>query len=124
MPRAKKSFKARRRRNRVLKAIKGYRGKRGRCYAVGSEALHHSWQHMYRHRKQRKRDFRRLWVVRINAACRQLGTSYSRVMGALIKADVQINRKMLSELAIHDPATFKAVIDSVAGAAVAERAAS
>jgi large subunit ribosomal protein L20 len=112
MPRAKKGYKARRRRNRVLKAIKGYRGKRGTCYAIGSEALHHAWQHMYRHRKQRKRDFRRLWIIRINAAARPLGVSYSKLMGGLKGSDVEINRKMLAELAISDPAAFKALVQA------------
>ena len=113
MPRAKKGFKARRRRNRV-KAIKGYRGKRKSCYAIGSEALHHARQHAYRGRKERKRDFRRLWITRINAGARPLGTSYSKLMGGLKKGDVAINRKMLAELAISDPAAFKAVVDSAA----------
>jgi large subunit ribosomal protein L20 len=116
MPRAKKSYKARRRRNRVLSAIKGYRGKRGRCYAVGTEALHHAWLHMYRSRKQRKRDFRRLWIVRINAAARNLGHSYSTLMAGLKTHEIELNRKMLSELAISDPAAFKAIVNTATSA--------
>ncbi|RMH42285.1 MAG: 50S ribosomal protein L20 [Deltaproteobacteria bacterium] len=116
MPRAKKGFKARRRRNRVLKAIKGYRGKRGTCYAIGSEALHHAWQHMYRGRKQRKRDFRALWIARINAAVRPLDLSYSRFMGGLKANGVGLNRKMLAEIAISDPAAFKAIAETAARA--------
>ena len=109
MPRAKRGFKARRRRNRVLKAASGYRGKRHSCHAIAMETLQHAWMHMYRNRKKRKRDFRRLWVVRINAACRPLGHSYSRVIGALKKSDIEINRKMLAEIAISDPAAFQAI---------------
>jgi len=114
MPRAKRGFKARRRRNRVLKAIRGYRGKRGTCYAIGSEALHHAWQHMYRHRRERKRDFRKLWITRINAAARTLDTSYSRFVGALKANDIELNRKMLAEIAISDPAAFKAIVQTAA----------
>ena len=114
MPRAKKGFKARRRRNRVLKAIKGYRGKRGTCYAIGSEALHHAWLHMYRHRKERKREFRTLWIARINAATRTLDTSYSRFIGSLKANDIELNRKMLAEIAISDPAAFKAIVNTAA----------
>lgn len=114
MPRVKRGYKARRRRNRVLKAIKGYRGKRGTCYAVGSEALHHSWMHMYRGRKQRKRDFRRLWITRITAAVHTLDTNYSRFIGSLKANDIELNRKMLSEIAISDPAAFKAIVTTAA----------
>ena len=116
MPRAKKGFKARRRRNRVLRAISGYRGKRGNCYASGIETLHHAWMHMYRSRKQRKRDFRGLWINRINAAVRPLGLSYSRLIGSLKANDIDLNRKMLSEIAISDPAAFKAIVGSATAA--------
>jgi len=112
MPRAKRGFKARRRRNRVLKAAKGFRGKRSTCHAVANEAVQHAWMHMYRSRKVRKRDFRALWIVRINAATRQLGTSYSRLIGGLKQNEVSLNRKMLAELAITDPAAFKAVVSA------------
>lgn len=115
MPRAKKGFKARRRRNRVLKSIKGFRGKRGTCYAVGSEALHHAWEHAYRGRKEKKRNFRRLWITRVNAAARQLGTSYSRLVGGMKRHDVGLNRKMLAEIAISDPAAFKAIVQTASG---------
>jgi large subunit ribosomal protein L20 len=100
----------------VLKAIKGYRGKRGTCYAIGSESLHHAWMHMYRHRKQRKREFRALWIVRINAAVRQLGTSYSKFIGGVNQNEIGLNRKMLAELAISDPAAFKAVVQAATAA--------
>jgi len=109
MPRAKRGFKARRRRNRVLKAAKGFRGKRSSCHAAANEAVQHAWMHMYRSRRVRKRDFRSLWVVRINAAARALGVSYSKLLGKLGAADIQLNRKMLAEIAISDPVAFKAI---------------
>ena len=109
MPRAKRGFKARRRRNRILKAASGYRGKRSSCHAIANEAVQHAWMHMYRSRKVRKRDFRSLWIQRINAAARMLDVSYSKLMGKLDKAGVQLNRKMLAEIAISDPVAFKAI---------------
>jgi large subunit ribosomal protein L20 len=107
MPRAKRGFKARRRRNRILKAAKGFRGKRSSCHGIANEAVQHAWMHMYRSRKVRKRDFRSLWIMRINAASRALGVSYSKLMGQLDKAGVQLNRKMLAEIAISDPVAFQ-----------------
>ena len=109
MPRAKRGFKARRRRNRVLKAAKGFRGKRSSCHAIANEAVQHAWMHMYRSRKVRKRDFRSLWIMRINAAARGLGVSYSKLIGKLGTAGVQLNRKMLAEIAISDPVAFQAI---------------
>jgi len=107
MPRAKRGFKARRRRNRILKAASGFRGKRSKCHAIANEAVQHAWMHMYRSRKVRKRDFRSLWIQRINAAARTLGISYSKLMGKLTASGVEINRKMLAEIAISDPVAFK-----------------
>ena len=107
MPRAKRGFKARRRRNRILKAAKGFRGKRSSCHGIANEAVQHAWMHMYRSRKVRKRDFRSLWIQRINAAARMLDVSYSKLMGKLDKAGVQLNRKMLAEIAISDPVAFQ-----------------
>ena len=112
MPRAKRGFKARRRRNRLLKWAKGFRGKRSKCHAIANEAVQHAWMHMYRSRKQRKRDFRALWIQRINAASRNLGVSYSKLIGKLNKANVQLNRKMLAEIAISDPVAFQAVVNA------------
>jgi large subunit ribosomal protein L20 len=109
MPRAKRGFKARRRRNRVLKAAKGFRGKRSSCHAAANEAVQHAWMHMYRSRKVRKRDFRSLWIMRINAAARTLGVSYSKLIGSLNTANIQLNRKMLAEIAISDPVAFQAI---------------
>ncbi|CAN5826727.1 50S ribosomal protein L20 [soil metagenome] len=107
MPRAKRGFKARRRRHRILKAASGYRGKRNSCHAVANEAVQHAWMHMYRSRKVRKRDFRSLWIMRINAAARTVGVSYSKLIGKLHSAGIELNRKMLAEIAISDPVAFK-----------------
>jgi len=112
MPRAKRGFKARRRRNRVLKAASGFRGKRSSCHAIANEAVQHAWLHMYRSRKQKKRDFRALWIQRINAAARTLGHSYSKLIGKLDRANVKLNRKMLAEIAISDPAAFQAIVNA------------
>jgi large subunit ribosomal protein L20 len=109
MPRVKRGFKARRRRNRLLKHAKGFRGKRSSCHAAANEAVQHAWMHMYRGRKNKKRDFRSLWIVRINAAAHRLGQSYSRLIGGLGKASVGLNRKMLAEIAITDPVAFEKV---------------
>ena len=112
MPRAKRGFKARRRRNRVMKEASGFRGKRSSCHAIAMETLQHAWMHAYRNRKKKKRDFRALWITRINAAVRPLGTSYSRLVGGMKKNDIELNRKVLAELAITDPATFQAVVQT------------
>ena len=109
MPRAKRGFKARRRRNRLLKHAKGFRGKRSSCHAVANEAVQHAWMHMYRSRKVKKRDFRSLWIQRINAAARSVGTTYSKLIGKLTSSGVAINHKMLSEIAINNPVAFKAI---------------
>ena len=112
MPRAKRGFKARRRRNRILKAASGFRGKRSSCHAIANEAVQHAWMHMYRSRKVRKRDFRSLWIQRINAAARTLGMSYSKLMGKLSTSGVELNRKMLAEIAISDPVAFKQLVSA------------
>ena len=112
MPRAKRGFKARRRRNRLLKWAKGFRGKRKNCHAIANESVQHAWLHMYRSRKVRKRDFRALWIQRINAASRTLGISYSKLIGKLGTANIQLNRKMLAEIAISDPVAFQSIVAS------------
>ncbi len=111
MPRAKRGFKARRRRNRFLKAAKGFRGRRSNCYRPAREAVQHAWKYAFIHRRAKKGDFRRLWIARINAASRMLGVSYSRVIAGLAKANVIIDRKILSDLAVSDPAAFSRIID-------------
>ena len=110
MPRAKRGFKARRRRNKILKAAKGFYGGRSRLYAPAVEAVHHAWRYSTRDRKVRKRDFRSLWIVRINAAARLAGVSYSKLIAALKRADVALDRKILADLAIVDPDTFSRIV--------------
>jgi len=114
MPRAKRGFKARRRRNRVLKLAKGYYGARSRLFAYAKEVVMKAQVYAYAHRKLRKRDFRRLWIARINAGARQNGTSYSRLMHALKKADVAIDRKILADLAVSDAAAFGQIVKTTA----------
>lgn len=111
MARAKGGFKTRQRRKKVLKAASGYRGGRSRLIRSAIETVKRARQFAYKHRKLRKRDFRNLWVIRIGTAARDLGISYSQLMGRLSKANIQINRKMLSELAIHDPQAFQRIVE-------------
>jgi large subunit ribosomal protein L20 len=110
MPRAKGGFKTRRRRNRILKQAKGFRGGRHSNWKAAVEAVRHAWKYAYHGRKLRKRDFRALWIVRINAAVRDHGLSYSRLIGALKRAHIGIDRKILADLAVHDPAAFGAIV--------------
>lgn len=107
--RVKKGFKARRRRNRILKLAKGFRGRRKNCYKRANQAVERALDYASRDRQRRKRDFRALWIVRINAAARAVGLSYSRLIAGLIKAKVVIDRKILAELAISDSAAFGAI---------------
>lgn len=106
MPRAKRGVKARRRRNRIRKAASGFRGGRRRIYRRTVEAVHHAWMHAYRGRKQKKRDMRRLWIIRIGAAARIHGLSYSRMINGLSLAGVELDRKILAELAVADAEAF------------------
>jgi large subunit ribosomal protein L20 len=110
MPRAKRGFKARRRRNRILKHAKGFHQARSRQYAQAVEVVRKAWVYAYAHRKLRKRDFRRLWIARINAAARINGTTYSRLMHALKKSGIQLDRKILADLAIIDAAGFGEIV--------------
>ena len=97
------------RKRRLQKHAKGYWGARSKQYKVMRETVHRAWVYAYQHRRLRKRDFRRLWILRINAASRARGLAYSRFMNGLKKAGVELNRKVLSELAIHDPKAFDQV---------------
>ncbi len=106
MPRAKRSVVAHARHKKILDKAKGYYGARRRTYRVAKQAVIKAGQYAYRDRRQRKRQFRSLWIVRINAAARQFGLSYSRLMDGLNKASVQIDRKVLADLAVHDIDTF------------------
>ena len=100
-----------RRKRRILKAAKGFWGARSKLHKVVKETLHRAWAYSYRGRKLKKRDFRSLWILRINAASRARGLRYSQLVHGLSKAGVTLNRKMLSELAIHDPKGFDAVFE-------------
>ena len=111
MPRAKGGPKTRRRRNRVLQQAEGYWGKRNHCFRSAQEAVDRALAYSYRDRRNRKRDFRNLWVVRINAAARLAGLSYSRLIGGLRKAGVAVDRKILADLAVRDAAAFNALAD-------------
>jgi large subunit ribosomal protein L20 len=111
MPRVKRGFKARRRRNKVLKLAKGYRGARGKLFRSATEAVDRGLNYAFRDRKLKKRDFRALWIARINAAARENGLSYSRLVHGLKKAEIGLDRKVLAELAVTDPAGFSAVAE-------------
>ena len=106
MTRVKNSVATRARRKKVLKRAKGYFGSKHRLFKTAQEQVMHSERYAFRDRKQRKRDFRKLWITRINAGCRENGISYSRFIDGLNKAGVEVNRKMLSELAIYDKEAF------------------
>jgi large subunit ribosomal protein L20 len=111
MARVTRGFKARRRRNKVLKLAKGFRGGRHRLYRTATEAVDRALSYAYRDRRNKKRDFRRLWITRISAAAKQNGTSYSKLMGGLKKAGVEMDRKVLSNMAILDPNAFSKVVE-------------
>ncbi len=110
MARVKNGAVTKARHKKVLKQAKGYFGSKHRLYKTAKEQLMHSGQYAFRDRKQKKRDFRKLWITRINAACRQNDISYSRFIEGLNKAGVEINRKMLSEIAINDPKMFTELV--------------
>ena len=111
MARVKGGLGARKRHNRVLKLAKGYRGARSKQYRVAKQSVMRALTSSYAGRKQRKRQFSKLWIARINAAARMNGLSYSKFMYGLKLADIEVNRKMLSEMAISDPAGFTALAD-------------
>lgn len=106
MPRVKGGFKTRQRRNKILNLAKGYRGARSKLFRSATEAVDRALKYAYRDRRVKKRDFRALWIVRINAAARLNGLSYSKFIYGLKKADVQIDRKVLADIAIADPKAF------------------
>ena len=116
MPRVKRGVTARAKHKKVLKKAKGYQGARSRVFRVAKQAVIKAEQFAYRDRRQRKRQFRALWIVRINAAAREHGLSYSRFINGLNKAGITIDRKVLADLAVRDPQAFTAVADKVKAA--------
>lgn len=109
MPRVKRGFKARRRRNKVLKLAKGYRGARSKLFRSATEAVDRALNYAFRDRRVKKRDFRSLWITRINAASRLNGLSYSKFIFGLKKAKVEIDRKVLADIAVSDPKGFSEI---------------
>ena len=112
MPRVKRGFKLRRRRKRILKLAKGYRGPRSKLYRIAKESVDRALNFAYRDRRARKRDFRKLWIARISAAAKLNDINYSQLMYGLRCASVAIDRKMLSDMAIHDPQTFSKLVQT------------
>ena len=110
MPRVKRGVMTRKRHNRVLNRAKGYWGARHRWYTQAHEAVMHAAQYAYRDRRTRKRDFRRLWIARINAACRAQEITYSRFISGLSQVGVTVDRKVMADLAVNDPAAFTALV--------------
>ncbi len=113
MPRSVNTVASKRRRKKILKAAKGYFGARKNVYTVAKNAVEKALSYAYRDRRNKKRAFRRLWIARINAAARQEGLSYSRFMHGLKQQKIDLNRKVLADLAVNNPEAFKAVVDQV-----------
>lgn len=113
MPRSVNAVASRRRRKKIMKMARGYFGARSKVYTVAKNAVEKGLVYAYRDRKAKKRAFRRLWIARINAGVRQYGLSYSRFMHLLSQSDIQLNRKVLADLAMNNPETFKSIVDSV-----------
>ena len=111
MPRVKRGVTARARHKKVLKQAKGYQGARSRVYRVAKQAVTKAGQYAYRDRRQRKRQFRALWIARINAGARQCDISYSRMMNGLANAGIEVDRKVLADLAVNDFAAFAAIVE-------------
>ncbi len=113
MPRARGGFKTRRRRKKILEKAKGYYSARGRLFRSAKQAVDRSLLYEYRDRKVRKREFRALWIIRINAALRALGLTYSQFVSRLKKANITLNRKALSDMAFNDPSAFTQLVEKV-----------
>lgn len=113
MPRSVNAVASRKRRKKILKAARGYFGARSNVYTVAKNAVEKGLVYAYRDRKNKKRAFRSLWIARINAGTRQHGMSYSRFMHALNQSEISLNRKVLADLAMNHPETFKSIVDSV-----------
>ena len=113
MPRSVNHVASKARRKKIMKYAKGYFGRRKNVWTVSKNAVEKGWLYAYRDRKVKKREFRKLWIQRINAAARENGISYSQLMGKLGKSEIEINRKVLADLAMNHPAAFKAIVDQV-----------
>ncbi len=111
MSRVKRGVTARARHKKIISLAKGYRGRRKNVFRVANQAVNRAAQYEYSDRRQRKRQFRRLWITRINAASRQCGLSYSRFMNGLLRANIQIDRKVLADMAVHDMNAFKQLVE-------------
>lgn len=111
--RVKRGRATKKRHKKVLTYAKGYVGSKSKLYKSANQALMKAWRYAYKHRRQKKRDFRSLWITRINAACREHGLSYSRFINALNKANIKLNRKILAELAVRDKDAFKQIVSQV-----------
>jgi large subunit ribosomal protein L20 len=116
MPRAKGGYKTKHRRDRIRKAAKGFRGGRSKLWKAAVEAVHRKWRYAFFHRRKRKGDFRGLWIARINAAARDAGLSYSKLIAGMAKANIIIDRKILADLAISDPNAFKKIAEAAQAA--------
>ncbi|MDX1796710.1 MAG: 50S ribosomal protein L20 [Hydrogenovibrio sp.] len=116
MARVKRGVIARKRHNKVLKQAKGYYGARRKVFRVAKQAVIKAGQYAYRDRRQKKRQFRRLWIARINAAARINGMTYSRFISGLNKAGIEVDRKVLSDIAVHDAAAFSAIVEKAKAA--------
>jgi large subunit ribosomal protein L20 len=116
MARVKRSVHAKKKRRKILERAKGYKGARSRRVRTANEQVMGAMQDAYRDRRARKGDFRRLWIARINAAARQNGTTYSRLMAGLREAEIEVDRKMLADMAVNDPAAFGEVVKAATGA--------
>lgn len=115
MSRTKNSVATRRKRKKVLKMARGYRGAKSRCFKPANEQVMHSLKYSYRDRRARKGDFRRLWITRINAAARENGMSYNRFISGLRNAGVEVDRKILADLAVNDPEAFSQLVEIASG---------
>ncbi|MBN8488902.1 MULTISPECIES: 50S ribosomal protein L20 [Ideonella] len=113
MPRVKRGVTARARHKKILALAKGFRGRRKNVFRIAKQAVMKAGQYAYRDRRTKKRVFRQLWIARINAATRGLGLTYSKFIAGLKKAQIDLDRKVLSDMAIHDPAAFAAIVDKV-----------
>jgi len=119
MPRVKGAVAARRRHKKILKLAKGHRGNRHKLFRQANESVMHAFQYAYEHRREKKRDFRRLWIQRINAAARLNGITYSQLVNGLTRAKVEVDRKVLADLAVRDAPTFAKIVETAKGALAA-----